>query len=116
MIICGFYLVEAGRVVAIGLLEPDIDSIADWISDWIDGMEFPADWITGLRVVLPPFFSSVLASVLALALSTNDSGPTWTLNVAPRKRTTRMKTKRVIERGLRILKRDGLIFGCKFIQ
>ena len=45
----------------------------------------------------------------------NDSGPTWTLNVAPRKRTTRMKTKRVTLRGLNILKSE-LILDCKFIQ
>ena len=47
---------------------------------------------------------------LDVGASSNDSGPTWTLNVAPRKRTTRMKTKRVTLRGLRILKRGELIF------
>jgi hypothetical protein len=46
----------------------------------------------------------------------NDSGPTWTLNVAPRKRTTRIKTRRVTARGLRMLERERELIFCKFIQ
>jgi hypothetical protein len=56
------------------------------------------------------------AEVGLAAPSTNDSGPIWTLNVAPRKRTTRIKTRSVIARGLRMLERERELIFCKFIQ
>ena len=44
-----------------------------------------------------------------------DSGPIWTLNVAPRKRTTRINTRRVTARGLRMLEREiELIFASLY--
>jgi len=69
--------------------------------------------VVGLGVVAA---AVVGLGVVVVLPSTNDSGPTWTLNVAPRKRTTRIKTRSVIARGLRMLERERVLIFCKFIQ